>query len=86
MGQQYHELVQVVHEAHVTQCFSIFALCSFIVKEHLIAVVDKIGNDKVGLHKVGIERISQWPQMPPLRHGEAATEILVLNLNLSNNS
>ncbi len=74
----YLELIGVVCKPQVAWRIRIFA---FVIKEHIGAVAGKVSNNKVQNHQVGVKIIGRWPRMPRMRHGEAATEILNLNLN-----
>ncbi len=75
------ELIGVVCKSQAAQHIRILALCLFVIKKHVGTLVGKVSNNKVQNHQIGVKIISQWPQMPIMRHGKATTKILDLNLN-----
>jgi hypothetical protein len=71
----------VVRKPQATQRIHILALRSFVIKEHIDTIVGKVSNNKARNHHIRVKIIDRWLQMPIMRHGEATTEILDLNLN-----
>jgi hypothetical protein len=51
------ELIEVVRKPQVAQRIHMFALRSFIIKEHVGAVVGKVNNNKVRNHQIGFKII-----------------------------
>ncbi|CAM6023269.1 unnamed protein product [Sphagnum balticum] len=75
------ELIGVVRKPQVAQRIHMLALRSFVIKEHVDTIAAKVNNNKVRNYQIGFKIMGRWLQMPIMRHGEATTEILDLNLN-----
>jgi len=48
------EFIGVVGKPQATQCIRILALCSFVIKRHVGAIISKVNNNKVRNHHIGV--------------------------------
>jgi hypothetical protein len=75
----------MVGESQAAYGINIFALSSFTIEEHIVVVVSQVDNHKIRHHGVRLEIIGRWVKMPIMRHGQIATKIFDLDLNLKRN-